>query len=297
MAEGENGMAKGRTRKSCKRKQLLKESSVDDGSYSSPQLSDIESSSSKSYVIEWLCAHPYPATALPFLSPAEDPPSFHDIYHHNLEKVPSINSSRTSFMVNRRRPDSVAEMFCHTSRPRVEREQVPLCWQVPMYESAQPWSSPQPVSTKAPEGLDNPCAGLPNGLNNYAQTIHYCNCRPSGVCKPWRKGSSPVGHPAEKLANKPGRKENKAGYCEVHGNQANISLEDPTKPEHKTARKPAPEIAGASQPDESQLAKADMCSEGQNIGQQDLESPTHNPRPSTSEMEKKQMIWTVWPRL
>ncbi|GCC17942.1 hypothetical protein chiPu_0021600 [Chiloscyllium punctatum] len=307
MAEGESGMAKGRTRRLCKRKPPPRASSVDDGSRSSPQLSDVESTSSKSYVIEWLCAHPYPSTALTFPSPAEDPPSFHDIYHHNLEKVASSNSSRSSFVVSRRRPNSGADIFCHTSTPGLEMEEVPTCWQAHTGgESARPWNLAQSVSAKAPAGLESPGNGLPNGLNNYAQTIRYCNCKQSGVFKHGRRKDSPLaGHPTEMLTNRPGRKENKIGSCEIPGDEGHLSPGDAIKPEPKTAKRPPPEAAGTSDPEaivtsdpeESQFAKGDLCPTDPGQARRGAAGPkissTHHKKKSGLDLQLKTLGITV----
>ncbi|XP_038678194.1 uncharacterized protein LOC119979694 isoform X2 [Scyliorhinus canicula] len=276
MTEIESGKAKGKLKKLCKKRQQEKEFSVDDGSISSPQLSDIESSSSKSYVIEWLCAHPYPSTPLALHSPPEDPPSFHDIYHHNLEKVPSINSSSTSFMVNRRRSESVAEMFCHMSTSGMEKKEEMLSYeQLEKGECNQSRNPAQPGIScfMTSEGQDYPCVSHPNGLNNYAQTIRYCNCGHSEACRHGKKcfpsAANPVGSP-EKLSSKPGRKENKISFYEDHGDQVKLDLEKGVKLDNGNNGKGGLDATGGVNPEESQLAKGDTWSTG--AGEQSKET-------------------------
>ncbi|GCB62807.1 hypothetical protein scyTo_0004316 [Scyliorhinus torazame] len=154
------------------------------------------------------------------------------------------------------------------STPGVEKEEEMLSYeQLEKAECNQPRNPAQPGIScyKTPAGQDYHCVSHPNGLNNYAQTIRYCNCGHSGTCKHGKKclpsAANPGGSP-EKLSNKPGRKENKISFYEDHGDQVRLDLEKTVKLENGNNGKGGLDATGGVHQEESQLAKGDMWSTG-----------------------------------
>ncbi|XP_069771838.1 uncharacterized protein [Narcine bancroftii] len=136
MLETEMGAAKG-NEKSVRR---IRGGIPSTGARPSPLGFSLIQSSATSYVIEWLIAHPFSPPDHDPLIPADDPTSFHDIYHCTAEWVPSTVSSQSSLGLDR---------------------------------GSEGWrgESPSPAQDQNLSG-PGPC----NGLNSYAQTIHYCSC-------------------------------------------------------------------------------------------------------------------------
>ncbi|XP_051887593.1 uncharacterized protein LOC127578985 [Pristis pectinata] len=102
MPEAEAGKSRG-DGKRARRKKEQQEPEAEGESRPPPLPPAGTETTPASYVIEWLCAQPA-------AGPAEDPPSFHDVYHrHDAERPPSAAAASSSSRGQRNGLDSYAQ--------------------------------------------------------------------------------------------------------------------------------------------------------------------------------------------